>query len=165
MKKMKLKNVLMLMLAVICFASCSDDDDNNSNPVQAVSKSYNGVINVTVGGVAFITGQSESVTIVPSADGKTVDVTLASFTFNSQTPMGVIKETMPDIKVTNVAVTESSSNQYKLAETEINTTDSNGKKTTGSFDGDIKDGIAELTYTDVVYGSMPVKLGIMFMSK
>lgn len=152
---MKLRTILMLMLAVLFFTACGDDDNDSTTTAQDVAATYTGTMDVSVMGAKVMSAKAQTVTIETETGAQTVKVTMNSFSYGAN-------ETLPNIVASGIVLTSNGSGKYTLAEKSFSTTDSNNKTMSGKVSGTIENGKATLTFTEVKYGAMPVSLTIDF---
>lgn len=119
-----------------------------------IAKSYSGSLVMSVQGTDMGTDDDSKVTIKSQEDGK-AEVTLAAF--GTESGMGFSN----DIVVTDVEVTTESDGSYSISGT-IDTT-SGTTNVTGSLEGTIKAGKAEITFS-LKPGAMPMYITAVFTS-
>lgn len=142
-------SMLVCVLSLASFTSCSDDDDDDAPAAPAareVSGTYTNDMTCTVMGQESV---FENLTVsVAAVDDATVNVVLPSF---GNPPMQLPSITIEGVKVSGTNGT------YTLAETTFKGETSDGKAYSGTFSGSYASGTLKFQF-NLQYGSMPMPM-------
>ncbi len=148
---MKLRTQLIMLVAILCMASCEKNDEPEINLAQDIAGVYNGQLTLSVGSTAMDPVENSKVTIKHQENGK-AEVTLAGF--------GEGAMSFQDIVIKDVVVTKGGNDTYSL----VGDIDAMSGTTnvTGKVEGTvIKGGKANITFT-LKPGAMPMSINAVF---
>jgi hypothetical protein len=157
---MKLKTILLAMLAAVCLASCSDDDEKVLTPAEKITGEYCGLATVSMPAMPAFNSISNDTVNISAINGK-ANITLGAIASGRG-------ETLPKFTIENANVTTTDNATYTIDSTAFSTTglrkDGSEMKIAGYVKGNVVAGKATLTFGITKAGTMPAALMPMMIA-